>query len=316
MQTKVVREVKGCMIGEGQMSWLQWHFIQLFPYLSQMLQGIENCIILENWDTLEDLVCNLPSTFYSPTVLWTAPLHCWKMLCWHHWNTHHWRWWKRKSDCSAGTTEKIVLLHLCHWKKSVGATEKIGLLHWHHWKMLCWCLWNSCAGAAEKKNQTGEKIVLLHLCHWKKLAGITKKSDCSTSATEKCSAGAAEKNQTGEKIVLCHWKNRTAPLAPLKNALLAPLKHALLALLKKIKLLKKLYCFTSATEKNQQASLKKSDCSTSATEKYSVGICETRSAGTAGKKNQIALLMLLKKSDCSTGTTEIGLLCWCYWKKD
>ena len=196
MQTKVVREVKGLMIGEGQMSQLWWHFIQLFPYLSQMLQGIENCIILENRDTLEDLVCNLPSTFYSPPALWTAPLHCWKMLCWHHWNTLHQHRWKRKSDCSAGTTEKIRLLH------------------WHHWKMLCWCLWNSCAGAAEKKNQTGEKIVLLHLCHWKKLAGITKKSDCFTSTAEECSAGAsemssagaAEKNQTGEKIILCHWK--------------------------------------------------------------------------------------------------------------
>jgi len=183
------------------------------------------------------------------------------------------------------------------------------------------------------------------------------------SATEKCSAGssktsstgAAENYQTGEKIILCHWKNRTAPLVPLKNALLVHLKHTLLALLKKIKLLKKSYCFTSATEKNQWASLKKSDCSTSAAEKYSVGTsethsagnakkklncwknctaspvplkknrwaslkksdcstsatekypigtCETHSAGTAEKKKQIALLVLLKKSDCSTGTTE------------
>jgi len=55
-------------------------------------------------------------------------------------------------------------------------------------------------------------------------------------------------------------------------------------LLKKIKLLKKLYCFTSATEKNWRASLKKSDCSTSAAKKYFVGTSETCSAGAAKKK--------------------------------
>jgi len=68
---------------------------------------------------------------------------------------------------------------------------------------------------------------------------------------------------------------------------------------KKIKLVKKSYCFTCATEKNQQASLKKSDCSTCAAEKCSAGASETRSAGTPEKK-----MKLVKKLYCFTFATE------------
>jgi len=225
MQTKVVREVKGLMIGEGQMSQLWWHFIQLFPYLSQMLQGIENCIILENRDTLEDLVCNLPSTFYSLPVLWTAPLNCWKILCWHHWNTPHQCQWKRKSDCSTGTTEKIVLLHLCHWKNW---TAPLAPLCWHCWKKKKLVKKSYCFTCATEKNwwaslrnriapQAPLKNAPLAPLKWaplvllkkiklvKKLYCATerngqvplKKSDCSTSTTEKCSASTSETCSAG-----------------------------------------------------------------------------------------------------------------------
>jgi len=86
---------------------------------------------------------------------------------------------------------------------------------------------------------------------------------------------------------------------------------------KEIKLVKKSYCFTCATEKNWWASLKKSDCSTRAAEKCSTGASETCSAGAPGKKNQtgekIVLLHLChwkksadatEKLDCSTSTSE------------
>jgi len=150
--------------------------------------------------------------------------------------------------CSAGTTEtrSIGTNEKAKWTAPLKklycftcATERIGLLQWCHWKMLCWHLWNSCAGTAEKKNQTGEEI---SRHHWNNRTALT-------GAAEKCSAGASE----------------TAVLALLK---------------KKIKLVKKLYCFTFATEKNLQASLKNRTAPL-APEKCSAGASETRSAGTA-----------------------------------
>ena len=100
----------------------------------------------------------------------------------------------------------------------------------------------------------------------------------------------------------------------LKNALLVPLKHALLALLKKkIKLLKKLYCFTCATERNQWAPLKKSDCSISTTEKCSTSTSE-HTLLVRLKKNQtgekIVLLHLCHLKKLVGATEKIRLLHW------
>jgi len=91
----------------------------------------------------------------------------------------------------------------------------------------------------------------------------------------------------------CHWKNRTAPLAPLKNALLAPLNTLCWCCWKKIKLMKKL---AGATEK--------------------IGLLHWHHwKMLCWHRKKMLIEKQIRLLHCSAGTTEkIGLFYWCCWK--
>jgi len=98
----------------------------------------------------------------------------------------------KKSDCSTSATEKcsVGACETCsagiagkkRTDRSAGATEKIGLLHWHHrnWIALLALLkkiLDCSASAIEKKKSdcstgTTWQIRLLHWCHWKKQTAL------------------------------------------------------------------------------------------------------------------------------------------------